>query len=183
MVEALRFAAAAICVLALAACSSVPQTDYAERDDAPAPLARGQILTPDQPLKCVGFARERSGIQIYGDAWTWWNQADGHYARDTTPELGAVLVLTGYAGEKRAHLAVVREKDSPRVIRVDHANWLNDGRIYLDDPVADVSPENDWSQVRVYNLRDHGWGGKIYQVQGFILPEKPDTEPVRISQR
>lgn len=183
MVEALRFAAAAIFVLGLAACSSVPQTDYAARDDAPAPSERGQIVTPDQPLKCVGFARERSGIQIHGDAWTWWDQANGRYARDTAPELGAVLVLTGYAGEKRAHLAVVREMDSPRVIRVDHANWLNDGRIYLDDPVADVSPDNDWSEVRVYNLRDHGWGGKIYQVQGFILPEKGDSEPVRVSQR
>ena len=179
----MAFAAAAFFVFGLAACSSVPQTDFAGGEAAPAPPARGEIVTPDQPPKCVGFARERSGIDIHGDAWTWWDQADGRYARDSAPELGAVLVLTGYAGEKRAHLAVVRDMDSPRVIRVDHANWLNDGRIYLDDPVADVSADNDWSEVRVYNLRDHGWGAKVYQVQGFILPRKDPQEPVRVSQR
>ena len=25
--------------------------------------------------QCVPFAREMSGIEIYGDAWTWWNAA------------------------------------------------------------------------------------------------------------
>ncbi len=139
------------------------------RRGAPA-LARGDIQTPATPLKCVVFARDRSGIDIHGDAWTWWEQAQGRYARETTPELGAVLVLNGYAGEKRAHLAVVRDVVSPRLIHVDHANWLNDGRIYLDDPVADVSPANDWSEVRVYNLRDGGWGLRTYAVQGFIAP-------------
>jgi hypothetical protein len=160
-VQALRLAAAAVLFAGLAACSSIPSE--------PVPLlARGEIVTPSRPLFCVGFARERSGVDIHGDAWTWWDQADGRYARESEPETGAVMVLTGYAGEKRAHLAVVRETVSPRLIRVDHANWLNDGRIYLDDPVADVSPGNDWSEVRVYNLRDGGWGLKTYQVKGFI---------------
>lgn len=168
MVEALRFAAAAVLLAGLAACSSVPETNYAS-STAPS-FERGEIVTPSEPLKCVVFARERSGLDIYGDAWTWWDQADGRYARENAPEMGSVMVLTGYAGEKRAHLAVVREMVSPRLIRVDHANWLNDGRIYLDDPVADVSPDNDWSEVRVYNLRDHGWGLRTYQVQGFIAP-------------
>ncbi|HVZ68965.1 MAG TPA: CHAP domain-containing protein [Rhizomicrobium sp.] len=183
MVEALRFAAAAFFVLGLAACSSVPETAYEGSGDEPAQWERGEIVTPDRPLKCVKFARERSGIDIHGDAWTWWDQAEGRYARDAMPETGAVLVLTGYAGDKRAHLAVVREMESPRVIRVDHANWLNDGRIYLDDPVADVSPDNDWSQVRVYNLRDGGWGTNVYRVQGFILPGKDESEPLRVSRR
>jgi hypothetical protein len=168
-VQALRLAAAAVLFAGLAACSSIPSE--------PTPsLVRGEIVTPPGPLYCVGFARERSGVDIHGDAWTWWDQADGRYARESDPETGAVMVLTGYAGEKRAHLAVVRETVSPRLIRVDHANWLNDGRIYLDDPVADVSPDNDWSEVRVYNLRDGGWGLKTYQVKGFIAPraESPD---------
>ncbi|MEO8896348.1 MAG: hypothetical protein ABI450_10750, partial [Rhizomicrobium sp.] len=42
--------------------------------------------------------------------------------------------------------------------------------IYLDDPVADVSASNDWSQVRVWNIRTGGWGTRIYPVQGFIGP-------------
>ena len=32
------------------------------------------------------------GLQIYGDAWTWWEQAEGRYARGTRPEVGAVIV-------------------------------------------------------------------------------------------
>ena len=78
------------------------------------------------------------------------------------------MVLTGYAGPERGHLAVVRQIVSPREIRVDHANWLNDGAIYLDDPVQDVSRWNDWSMVRVYNIKTGAWGGKVYPVQGFI---------------
>ena len=179
MVGALRFAAAATLLLGVAACASVPET-VAPR----APVwARGEIQTPSTPLQCVVFARDRSGIDIHGDAWTWWDQAQGRYARETAPELGAVLVLTGYAGEKRAHLAVVRDVVSPRLIRVDHANWLNDGRIYLDDPVADVSPENDWSEVRVYNLRDGGWGLKTYAVQGFIAPHGEADRQILASRR
>ncbi len=59
---------------------------------------------------------------------------------------------------------------SGREIRVDHANWLDSGNIHLDDPVLDVSPDNDWSRVRVFNLRTHAWGGHVYQVRGFIGP-------------
>ena len=31
-----------------------------------------------------------------------------------------------------------------------------------------MSSENDWSLVRVYNLKTGAWGGKVYPVQGFI---------------
>jgi hypothetical protein len=92
------------------------------------------------------------------------------------------MVLNNYAGPERAHVAVVREIVSAREIRVDHANWLNDGAIYLDDPVEDVSDANDWSRVRVFNLKTGGWGERIYPVQGFIGgPDKPpvgDPDPV-----
>ena len=49
------------------------------------------------------------------------------------------MVMVGYAGKHRAHVAVVRRLVTPREIRVDHANWLNDGAIYVNDPVVDVS--------------------------------------------
>jgi hypothetical protein len=180
--ETVRFAPASLLLLGLAACSSIPPSAYAPDVERPS-TAYGEIVPAPRPLDCVGFAREHSGIDIHGDAWTWWNQAEGRYVRDFAPEPGAVLVLTGYAGDKRSHLAVVRGVDSPRLIRVDHANWLNDGRIYLDDPVADVSPQNDWSLVRVYNLRDHVWGGRTYPVEGFILPKAPEDKAVRVSRR
>ena len=51
---------------------------------------------------------------------------------------------------------------------IDHANWLNDGSIYVNNPVVDVSPANDWSQVRVFNIQTGAWGGKTYPVKGFI---------------
>ena len=95
------------------------------------------------PLECVPFARDHSGVKIFGDAYTWWDQATGKYPRGALPEPGAVMVLHDYAGPDHGHLAVVRRLVSMREIRVDHANWLNDGSVYENDPVADVSEAND----------------------------------------
>ena len=61
------------------------------------------------------------------------------------PQAGSVMVLHDYAGSDHGHVAVVKTLVSPREIRVDHANWLNDGSIYVNDPVMDVSQDNDWS--------------------------------------
>lgn len=168
-----RLAAAALFSLSLAGCASTSGFDFADN----APSTRGNhVETPPKPLECVPYARARSGIKIYGDASTWWDSANGKYARGGTPLLGAVLVLTGYAGPHRGHLAVVTAMDSDREIRVDHANWLNDGAIYRDDPVVDVSPDNDWSEVRVWNERAGAWGTKTYLVQGFIGPGPADQQ-------
>ena len=84
------------------------------------------------------------------------------------------MVFTGYAGPGRGHVAVVSRMISDREIRIDHANWLNDGAIYLDDPVVDVSPDNDWSEIRVWNPRAGSWGVRTYLVQGFIGPGPAD---------
>lgn len=128
------------------------------------------MVVASPPLSCVPYARQRSAIAIQGDAYTWWDQASGRYAREGLPRSGAVMVLDGYAGPKRAHLAVVTRVISPRQIRVDHSNWLNDGNIYLNSPVIDISPANDWTQVRVWNNRDGHLGVKNYTVRGFITP-------------
>jgi len=121
-----------------------------------------------QPLQCVPYAREHSAIKIQGDANTWWNKASGKYERGAQPANGAVMVLFNYAASGSGHVAVVRRLVSSREIRVDHANWLNDGSIYVNDPVVDVSAANDWSQVKVWNIKTGGWGTKIFPVQGFI---------------
>ena len=133
-------------------------------DDVP------RFVRAPSPAQCVPYARQISGIQIYGDAYTWWDQAAGVYAREHTPRTGSLLVLAGYAGPKRAHLALVTRVVSSREIRVDHANWLNDGNIFLNSPVIDVSPNNDWSMVRVFNNRDGHLGVNNYNVAGFISP-------------
>jgi len=143
------------------------------------PMAQNSppVTVLDGSLECVPYARAHSAVKLYGDAWTWWDQADGKFAREHAPQTGSVLVLAGYAGPKRGHVAVVRAQVSAREIRVDHANWLGDGAIYLDDPVSDVSPDNDWSQVRVWNVKTGGWGIRTYAVQGFIGPGPTETAP------
>jgi surface antigen len=136
-----------------------------------APTTGGALA--DTYWQCVPFARLISGIQLFGDAYTWWDKAAGKYPRGALPEPGAVMVLNNYAGADRAHVAVVRRVMGPREIRVDHANWLDDGSIYINNPVEDVSGDNDWSVVRVYNLKTGGWGSRLYPVQGFIAPGAP----------
>jgi surface antigen len=129
---------------------------------------RPNFVRTSARTECVPYARQISGIRIYGDAHTWWDQAAGRYAREPLPLSGSVMVLYGYAGPKRGHLATVTRIISAREIRVDHANWLNDGNLYLNSPVIDVSPGNDWSVVRIYNNRDGHLGLNNYKVRGFI---------------
>ncbi|MBU6297070.1 MAG: CHAP domain-containing protein [Alphaproteobacteria bacterium] len=142
----------------------------------------GSVETSGTPLQCVPYARAEAHIPIYGDAYTWWDQAAGRYARSAAPSEGAVMVLHDYAGPNRAHLAVVRDVIDSRDIRVDHANWLDDGAIYVNDPVRDVSADNDWSAVRVYNLKAGSWGAHVYPVQGFIGPGAPVPSQTQVAQ-
>ena len=171
----------------LAGCVSTEDIYHAP-PPPPQPNLAMQTPPPQQApglLQCVPYARDHSSVKLYGDAWTWWDQAAGKLPRETAPESGAVMVLTNYAGPERGHVAVVRALVSPREIRVDHANWLGDGAIYIDDPVWDVSANNDWSAVKVWNVRTGAWGVKIYPVQGFIgpgsgasqSPDVPEVEP------
>lgn len=136
-------------------------------DEAYEPIAR--VTNRRARLQCVPFARRESGVEIYGDANTWWRQARDRYETTGSPEEGSVLVLQGYATTARGHVAVVKEIVSPRMIIVDHANWLNGGEITRDVPIMDVSAAGDWSEVRVWHVPGRHWGGRTYDVQGFIL--------------
>lgn len=127
------------------------------------------VADPRARLQCVPFAREEAGVEIYGDANTWWRQAAGRYERAQRPSEEAVIVLRGYANANRGHVGVVREVVSDRLIVIDHANWLNSGEITRNVPVRDVSPNNDWSQVQVWHVPGRHWGARTYSVQGFIL--------------
>lgn len=133
-------------------------------------------------LQCVPFARMLSGVEIFGNANTWWQQARGRYARKREPEEGAVMVMRGYAGAARGHVAYVRQIVSDRIALIDHANWLNGGEVTRDVPVRDVSPRGDWSQVQVWNVAGAHWGGRTYNVQGFILREgTPEPAPMTVA--
>jgi len=163
--------------------SAAPDDADATGDDAdstadrdPTDAAQAQANDAGEPtivqtgykLYCARYARERSGIDIQGDARTWWDRAAGFYERAARPESGAVMVFTPTRRMKLGHVAVITAVVSGREVRVDHANWMNDGNIYLNMPVEDVSEAGDWSRVRVWNERDHQWGARIYPIRGFI---------------
>lgn len=117
-------------------------------------------------LSCVLYARALSGIDIRGDAYTWWDNAAGRYLRGQVPEAGAVLVLAKTDRLQLGHVAVVRQVIDNRDILVDHSNWVP-GRIITAMQVEDVSPANDWTQLRFFNA-DYNTFGSIYPADGFI---------------
>lgn len=123
-------------------------------------------------MSCVPYARARSGLSIQGDAWQWWEAAaQSGLDRSRRPRTGAVLVFMRTSRNRTGHLSVVTQVVSSREIRVDHANWAssgNRGRIARDQPVVDVSPNNDWSLVRVWYPPVNGLGRTNYPTYGFI---------------
>lgn len=136
----------------------------ASQDSGPAP----SVLEPLKRLSCVPYARLRSGLQIFGDAKLWWSKATNLYAQLATPVKEAVMVFSGSGRLSRGHVAVVTQVMSPREIKVDHANWQNHGEIDLNMPVLDVSANNDWSKVRVWNVNTNSFGTHVYAISGFI---------------
>jgi surface antigen len=122
--------------------------------------------------QCAQFARLFSGIQIFGDAWTWWQQAVGKYARGSAPEVGAVLVFKPHGAMRLGHVAVVSQVVTDRVIQVTHANWSliggERGQVEKDVTVVDVSADNDWSSVKVWNNPTKDLGTTIYPTYGFV---------------
>ena len=123
-------------------------------------------------LQCVPFARMMSGIQLFGDAWTWWTEAAGKYAQGFTPKSGAVLVFKRNGMMNRGHVAVVSQVLTDRVIQVSHANWSMiegaRGQVEKDVTVVDVSPAGDWSQVKVWYDPARDLGSTVYPTYGFI---------------
>ncbi|MGN6515274.1 MAG: CHAP domain-containing protein [Rhizomicrobium sp.] len=163
--------------------ASQAATDNAEAADdaalgeieAPAQLAdkAGANASPTvekaaRRMSCVPYARQRSGLQIFGDAKYWWARAADLYSRLTQPVADAVMVFAGSSRIRRGHVAVVTAIVSPREIKVDHANWQNHGEIDLNMPVLDVSKDNDWSRVRVWDPGTGQFGARVYAISGFI---------------
>jgi hypothetical protein len=159
-----------------------PKAELTPREIAPAAVAEidtpprlpvaaavaPSIETPLHRLFCVEYARARSGLAVFGDARHWWDRAKNLYARASHPIEEAVMVFSGSKRLKRGHVAVVTEIVSPRQIIVDQANWQNKGEIDHATPVLDVSAANDWSLVRVWDMRSNTFGSHVYAISGFI---------------
>ncbi|MGH7066432.1 MAG: CHAP domain-containing protein [Acetobacteraceae bacterium] len=131
-------------------------------------------------VSCVPYARQRSGISLPGNAWQWWGNAAGRYVRGHTPGYGAVMVFRPIGRMPLGHVAVVSRIVNAREILVDQANWVPAGQIRVGVPVVDVSPENDWSEVRVGIGRDH-FGSTTYPVYGFIYRTQRGEVPTEVA--
>lgn len=129
--------------------------------------------------QCVPFARLISGIQIFGDARTWWTQATGKYDKGFTPKSGAVLCFKPVGKMQLGHVAVVSQVLTDRVIQITHANWSRiggtRGQIEKDVTVIDVSPAGDWSQVKVWYDPVRDLGSTVYPTYGFIYQDARAT--------
>jgi len=131
-----------------------------------------------QYWQCVTFARAASGIALFGDAYTWWNQAEGRYARGQAPAVGAVMVMKPGHGMRVGHVAMVSAVVDARTVKLTHANWSVRGGVERDVTAIDVSAAGDWSEVRVWWGPTRSVGQTRYAVYGFIYPDAPsDDDP------
>lgn len=121
---------------------------------------------PKGRIWCVPFARTVTGVEIKGNANTWWKKAEGRYERSKSPKIGAVMAFAASKSMPMGHVAVVSKVLSEREILVDQANWERN-RITQDTLVVDVSAKGDWSSVRVANSA--GTLGRTNPVNGFIF--------------
>ncbi len=131
--------------------------------------------TADSYWQCVPFARLMSGIQIFGDAHTWWRQAAGRYQTGFAPKAGAVLCFKPTGRMRLGHVAVVSQVLTDRIIQITHANWSiiegARGHVEQNVTVIDVSPAGDWSEVKVWYDPSRDLGTTTYPTYGFIYQD------------
>lgn len=171
-----------LAIILAAACAAAAAPAGADTVvDSDRVLGGGSASLPPY-LQCVPYARQVTGVNIFGDARTWWDQAEGHYARGTRPRVGAVMTFKPYGQMTLGHVAAVSRIIDSRTVLLRHANWspINGRRGQIENDVAavDVSPDNDWSEVRVWFDPIQDLGTTHWPVQGFIYPtrvKKPET--------
>lgn len=126
--------------------------------------------------QCAPYARAISGIEIYGNAHTWWAQASEKYARGSTPAEGAVLAFKSHGKMRLGHVAMVSRVVSDREILLTHANWSYGGKIERNVRAVDVSAAGDWSKVRVWHAQSGDIGLTEFPAYGFIYKDAAQPE-------
>ncbi|MFT4074187.1 MAG: CHAP domain-containing protein [Asticcacaulis sp.] len=169
--------AVAFALLAFCAAGSVEAKAKTHKASKSAAVKVAAQKTPagSAYLQCVTFARQFTGMQIFGDAWTWWEKATGRYDEGSSPKPGAVLVFKSQGRMKLGHVAVVSQIITDRYIQVTHANWspINGRRGQVEDNVnvMDVSEAGDWSKVKVWYGPTNDLGTTVYTTYGFIYQD------------
>ncbi len=129
----------------------------------------------NEGLQCVPYARALTGVEIRGDAHTWWGQAKGRYKRGSHPKVGAVISFKPHGSSRLGHIGAVRKIIDRRTILINHANWsrINGRRGHVEEnvKVVDASEKNDWSRVRVWYTPNNALGGTSRPLNGFIYPK------------
>lgn len=167
--------AAIVCVLPLLAACAATKPELVSVSSSGLDPARTKMAfievqekkAKGQRVWCVPFARTMSGVEIRGNAGTWWSSAAGIYDRGHQPKVGAVMAFASTRKNPMGHVAVVSRVVSPREILIDHANWKRN-QISVNMRVIDVSDANDWSAVKVESTP--GTMGRVYPINGFIYP-------------
>ena len=126
--------------------------------------------------QCAPYARKVSGIQIHGNANTWWGQAAGRFERNSKPRAGSVLAFEATRRMRVGHVAMVAKVISDREVLLDHANWSRRGGIESAARAVDVSDAGDWSLVKVWYGPNGGLGTSSYPTKGFIHADRAPAE-------
>ncbi|MDP1027501.1 CHAP domain-containing protein [Sphingomonas sp. KR1UV-12] len=131
--------------------------------------------------QCAPYARQISGIEIHGNANTWWGQAEGRYDRGHTPRAGAVLAFEATGRMRVGHVAMVSQVVNDREVLLTHANWSRRGGVETDVRAVDVSEAGDWSRVKVWYGPNHDLGTSSYPTKGFIYADHEPAPPVQFA--
>ncbi|WP_243444061.1 CHAP domain-containing protein [Asaia prunellae] len=124
-------------------------------------------------IQCVAYAKAASDVVLSGNARDWWENSRGVYARGSAPEPGSVLNFRAIRRMPYGHVAVVRAIEDNRTIVIDQSHWAQNG-VAKNVRVIDVSPNNDWSAVRVALNSKTETYGSIYPTYGFIYGRPDD---------
>ena len=95
----------------LAACAGKPPVIAVADAEPQMALLPAPLPPPSGPMQCVPYARQVSGIDLRGDAWTWWGNAAGRYERGKKPRPGAVLVFRRTRAMPRGHMPHLEKTD------------------------------------------------------------------------
>ena len=86
------------------------------------------------------------------------------------------MSFKAFGGSRLGNVAAVSRIIDSRTVLIRHANWspINGRRGQIEDDVRaiDVSPANDWSEVRVWFAPIHALGTTHWPLNGFIYPDK-----------
>ncbi len=139
-------------------------------EEAHAKRARGERVW------CVPFARTLSGIELRGNAETWFAVPRASTTAGQSPRWARSWCSAARASCHGACGGGVADRVG-REILIDHANWKRN-QISLKMSVIDISDANDWSLVKV--AYDPGQFGRPYPISGFVYPRKIE-EPVQVA--